>query len=57
VTAYLRLDPDTIEIRPGFTRDVRNIGHYGTGDLEVTMKTMDDFERAQSLLQDAYGGG
>jgi predicted transport protein len=57
VTAYLRLDPDTIEIRHGFTRDVRNIGHYGTGDLEVTMKTMDDFERAQSLLQDAYGGG
>ena len=57
MTAYLRLDPDTIEIRPGFTRDVRNIGHYGTGDLEVTMKTMDDFERAQSLLQDAYGGG
>jgi predicted transport protein len=42
VTAYLRNNPATINLEPGFTRDVLKIGHYGTGDLEVTMKTMDD---------------
>jgi predicted transport protein len=57
VTAYLRLNPTTVDVEPGFTRDVRKIGHYGTGDLEVTMRTMDDFAKAQPLLQRAYEGG
>ncbi|MFC8719519.1 hypothetical protein, partial [Kitasatospora sp. NPDC057198] len=32
---YLPLDPDTVELKEGFTRDMRGIGHLGTGDLEV----------------------
>jgi predicted transport protein len=56
VVAYLKVNPASVTIEPGFTRDVRQIGHFGTGDLEVTMKTMDDFARAQSLLQRAYEG-
>lgn len=54
VTAYLRLDPDTVTLEPGFTRDVRKIGHFGTGDLEVVMRTPADFARAQALFQRAY---
>ena len=57
VTAYLKIDPSTLTIEPGFTRDVRNIGHYGTGDLEISIKSMDAFVKAQSLLQRAYEGG
>jgi predicted transport protein len=57
VTAYLKIDPSTLTIEPGFTRDVRNIGHYGTGDLEISIKFMDAFVKAQSLLQRAYEGG
>ncbi|MCA9735468.1 DUF91 domain-containing protein, partial [candidate division KSB1 bacterium] len=30
---FVKVNPDTIEIKPGFTRDVREIGHFGTGDL------------------------
>jgi predicted transport protein len=36
------------------TRDVRRIGHYGTGDLEVTLRTMADFEQAQPLFLRSY---
>ncbi len=34
---YLKVDPVGIDLRLGFTRDVSNIGHYGAGDLEVTI--------------------
>lgn len=51
---YLKVDPETIEVRPGFTRDVSNIGHFGTGDLEVTLAQIEDLERAKPLLQQSY---
>ncbi len=54
VTAYLKIDPDTVCIEPGFTRDVRRIGHFGTGELEVSMKSVSDLTRAQPLMQAAY---
>ncbi|MGV1854596.1 DUF5655 domain-containing protein [Rhizobium rhizogenes] len=57
VVAYLKLDPLTVELEDGFSRDVTNIGHHGTGDLELSLKTMNDFEKAQMLLRRAYEGG
>lgn len=57
IVAYLRLDPSTIGIEDGFTRDVRKIGHFGTGDLEVSIRNQQDFERAQPLFQRAYERG
>jgi hypothetical protein len=48
------VDPVSIDLRPGFTRDVSNIGHYGTGDLEVTLSQMEDLERSKPLLQQSY---
>jgi predicted transport protein len=57
VVAYLKLDPDSIQLEAGFTRDVRKVGHFGTGDLEVMMRTLADFEKAQPLFQAAYESG
>ncbi|KQT07008.1 DUF5655 domain-containing protein [Rhizobium sp. Leaf386] len=57
VSIYLRLNPSSIVMEEGFTRDVRNIGHFGTGDLQISLKTMADFEKAQPLLVQAYEGG
>jgi predicted transport protein len=54
VVAYVKLDPDSVTLEPGFTRDVRKIGHFGTGDLEVVMRTVDDVVRAHALFQRAY---
>lgn len=51
---YVKVDPDTIDLIPGFTRDVRAIGHYGTGDLEITLRSMDDMEKAKALIEKSY---
>ncbi|MFJ7407589.1 MULTISPECIES: DUF5655 domain-containing protein [unclassified Lysinibacillus] len=51
---YVKVDPTTIELEPGFTRDVRNIGHYGTGDLEIQIKNDTDFEKAKELIVKSF---
>lgn len=56
VTVFLKVDPDTVTLEPGFTRDVRNIGHLGPGDLEVTIGNRDALERAKPLFQASYDG-
>jgi len=54
VRIYLKLDPKTVPLESGFTRDVSNIGHFGTGDLEVTLRSHDDLERAKPLIVQSY---
>ena len=39
---------------PAQCRDVRNIGHYGTGEFELTIKDVIDFEETKYLINDAY---
>lgn len=51
---YLKVDPSSIELIEGFTRDVKNIGHFGTGDLEVTIRNESDFENAKPLFEASY---
>lgn len=51
---YVKVDPDTAIIEEGFTRDVRSIGHFGTGDLEITITNLDSFEKAKALLDRSY---
>lgn len=50
----LHLDPDTITLEEGFTRDVREIGHWGTGDLEVWLTNLADLRKAETLIVRAY---
>jgi predicted transport protein len=51
---YLKLSPDTVDLLEGFSRDVRNIGHWGTGDLELRIASRDDLAKAQPLIQTSY---
>jgi len=51
---FAKVNPDTIALEPGFTRDVRGIGHFGTGDLEITIQTVADLEKAKPLLDQSY---
>ena len=53
---FVKVEPSATTIIPGFTRDVTNIGHFGTGDLEITMDRLDDLERAKPLLLASYKG-
>jgi predicted transport protein len=51
---FVKVDPSTTDLIPGFTRDVKKIGHFGTGDLEITMTSLDDLERAKPLILASY---
>jgi predicted transport protein len=51
---YLKIDPESITLESGFTRDMTKIGHFGTGDLEVSIGNRGDFERAQPLIAASY---
>lgn len=54
IVAFVKVDPEGVALEPGFTRDVRVIGHYGTGDLEITIDDDRDLERAYPLLTRSY---
>lgn len=54
VTLFLKLDPSTIELTEGFTRDLSQKGHWGTCDLQVVIKIEADFEKAKPLIDRAY---
>lgn len=54
IIVRVKLSPDSVELIEGFTRDMRNTGHYGTGDLEISIKNEQDFIRAKSLFDRAY---
>jgi predicted transport protein len=51
---YVKVNPETVELEQGFSRDVRNIGHYGTGDLEITIKNQTDLDKAKKLIETSY---
>ena len=51
---YVKVDPDTVDLEEGVTRDVRNIGHFGTGDLEITIGSTAEFEKVKPLLERSY---
>jgi predicted transport protein len=53
---WAKLDPSTVTLEEGFTRDVSQIGHHGTGDLEIRIQSASDLERAQPLLLRSYQG-
>ncbi len=54
ILLYLKLDPVTVDLKEGFLNDMTNKGHYGTGDLQIVIKTPEDFIQVKSLLDRAY---
>ncbi|MEC5398696.1 DUF5655 domain-containing protein [Uliginosibacterium sp. H1] len=54
VFLILKLDPATVLLEEGFSRDVSKIGHWGTGDLELTLRSTADFDKARVLIERAY---
>jgi predicted transport protein len=57
ILVMLKLDPDTVELREGYTRDVRGIGHHGVGDLEVRISSPDQLDGVHDLIRRAYENG
>ena len=54
ILCHLKLNPDTVDLVPGFIEDVRTKGHWGTGDLRLIIKSIEDFEKVKLLIDRAY---
>lgn len=51
---YVKVDPKSIDDLPDIARDVTDIGHYGTGDLELSVSSEEDLEVAKPYVEMAY---
>jgi predicted transport protein len=53
---YLHLNPDLLAPLPPNGRDVRQQGHWGTGDLELSLTAQADLDMAKPLILMSYEG-
>lgn len=51
---WVNLDPAEIDLADGFGRDVTNLGHHATGNLEIDIHSREDLERAKPIIELAY---
>jgi predicted transport protein len=54
IILYLKLDPKKAKGPSGISRDVSSIGHVGTGDLEVTIRSAKELKVAKPFIELAY---
>ncbi len=54
ILLFVKVDPASVRLEAGFTRDVSKVGHFGTGDLEITLAKPEDLERAMPLIKRSY---
>lgn len=52
---YLKLAGSMAEANE-FSRDVTSIGHWGTGDLELNVRSLADLEKTKALISLSYEG-
>lgn len=50
----LSIDIDALNDPKGVAKDVRGVGHWGNGDVEVTVSSPADLEYAMTLVRQAY---
>jgi len=55
VLVYLSLDPKTVQPwNDDAMRDASNIGHFGMGDTEFSLRTVDQLGEVRALIKTAY---
>jgi predicted transport protein len=54
IVLTIKLNPKEIANPPINSRDMTGKGHYGTGDFEISIKSMADFEIAKQYIEMAY---
>ena len=54
IILFLKVDFKKIDSPGKNVRDVSHIGHYGTGDTEVTIRSSEDLERVKYLIEESY---
>lgn len=51
---YLKIEPSSLNILPSKGRDVTNIGHLGTGNLEIKIENKEDFENSKEFIIQSF---
>ena len=54
VILHLKLDPSEFKSLPKNARDMRNTGHYGTGDFQLIVRTPEEAEEAQKYIRMSF---
>jgi predicted transport protein len=54
IKLFVKLKPSDVTEPPNSFRDVSNIGHYGTGDVEFTISSQEEFEEIKHYIEAAY---
>lgn len=54
VLVYTKANINEVELKDGFTRDVTNIGHFGTGNLEIKFTDMKQLDEVQKHIESSY---
>ncbi len=54
IKLFVKLKPSDVLNPPASFRDVSNIGHYGTGDVEFVIVTLNEFEEVKQFIELAY---
>ncbi|MDE2126261.1 MAG: DUF91 domain-containing protein [Armatimonadetes bacterium] len=57
ILLHLHLDPEKYAVPPEQGRDVRNIGTYAPGLLQLFIRGREDIDRAKPLILRSYEGG
>lgn len=53
IQLYLPLDPEKVEIKENM-RDMRGIGHFGTGDLEILIRNEEELKIAIEYIEKSF---
>jgi len=51
---WVKINPKSIDPSVPFARDVSKIGHWGVGDVELTVNSLDRLEDAESFIQNSF---
>jgi len=51
---WLKLSYSHLESPPEYVRDVSNVGHWGVGDVELAIDSLERFQSARSFIQKSF---
>lgn len=51
---WLKLDYSDLESASGYVRDVSNVGHWGMGDVELAIDSLETFQSTKFLIQKSF---
>lgn len=54
ILVYVDINPNDITEEENFLRSMREVAHHGTGDVEISISSDRDFERAKTLIKQSY---